>query len=122
MKLTNQLLSILVASSLSSTLTAAEKVKEPPRKSQKCTVATQAAIDKLILKLGNKESKIRTEAIMTLTKIGNPAMKALNKATKNKDPEISQNAKNVIVLITLANNKALKQGKSIDNCPACGRG
>ena len=121
MKISNQLMSVLVAASLSSSLTATEKPKEVPVKTQKCKAVNSAAIGKLVLNLGHNESKVRIAAVNSLTKIGLPAIGALQKALKHKDPEVTQNAKSILATISLANIKPVKK-KIVDNCPGCGLG
>lgn len=57
-------------------------------------------IDSLVLKLGSKDSKVRKNAYEKLRGYGAKAGKILEKAKSNNDPEISEQAKKLLTLIS----------------------
>jgi len=116
MQLQKNLLSILAVAALSTSIHAEDKA---PIKVPHAICGKELGIlQNSILQLGNKDYQERKAAIQALTKFGNSSIPYLKEALKNKDPEISQNAKLVLAEIT-----PIKiEEKQHDPCMKCGRG
>ncbi|MCJ8331188.1 MAG: hypothetical protein HRT89_13365 [Lentisphaeria bacterium] len=127
MKLTHRLLVAMAAATIG-TAEAAHICKTDCQEktciAKKDTLTAEQLKKKLtqaVINLGHKDRKIRKSASQMLIKSGKSSLPYLKKASKNKDPEISQTVKSILAIINKAKKKIVIIPRK-DPCPACGMG